>query len=36
LAAIVTQKDDENNEAPVSFMRTNLQGAEINYPAIDK
>jgi hypothetical protein len=36
LAAVLTQKDDENNEAPVSFMRTNLQGVEINYPAIDK
>jgi hypothetical protein len=36
LAAILTQKDDDNNEASVSFMITNLQGAKINYPAIDK
>jgi hypothetical protein len=36
LAAILTQKDDDNKEAPVSFMSTNLQGAELNYPAIEK
>jgi hypothetical protein len=36
LAAILTQKDDDNNEAPVSFMSTNLQGDELNYLAIDK
>jgi hypothetical protein len=36
LAAVLTQKDDDNNEALVSFMSTNLQGAELNYPAIDK
>jgi hypothetical protein len=36
LAAVLTQKDDGNNEAPVSFMSTNLQGAELNYPAVDK
>ena len=36
LVAVLTQKDDDNNEAPVSFMSTNLQGAELNYPAIDK
>jgi hypothetical protein len=33
---VLNQKDDNNNEAPVSFMSTNLQGAELNYPAIDK
>jgi hypothetical protein len=27
LSMVLTQKDDENNEAPVSFMRTNLKGA---------
>jgi hypothetical protein len=32
----LTQKDDENNEASISFMSTNLQGEELNYPAIDK
>ena len=36
LAAVLTQKDDDNNEAPMSFMSTNLQGFELNYPAIDK
>jgi hypothetical protein len=36
LAAVLTQKDDDNNEALVSFMSTNIQGANINYPAIDK
>jgi hypothetical protein len=36
IALVLTQKDDENNEALVSFMITNLQGAEENYPSIDK
>jgi hypothetical protein len=36
LAAVLTQKDDDKNEAPVSFMSTNIQGAELNYPTIDK
>jgi hypothetical protein len=36
LATVLTQKNDDNNEAPVSFMSTNLQGAELNYPTIDK
>ena len=36
LATVLTQKDDDNNEAPVSFMSTNLQGVELNFPAIDK
>jgi hypothetical protein len=36
LATVLTQKDDDNNEAPLSFMSTNLQGVEINYPTIDK
>ena len=36
LAAILTQKDDGNNEALVSFMITNLQGVKLNYPPIDK
>jgi hypothetical protein len=33
---VLTQKDDENNEAPISFMSTNLQGPELKYPSIDK
>jgi hypothetical protein len=36
LAAVLTQKDEDNNEAPVSFMSTNIQGDELNYPTIDK
>jgi predicted metallo-beta-lactamase superfamily hydrolase len=36
LAVVLTQKDDGNKKAPVSFMSTNLQGAELNYPAVDK
>ena len=36
LAAILTQKDDEKNGVSVSFMSTNMQGDELNYPAIDK
>jgi hypothetical protein len=36
LAVVLTQKDDDNNEAPVPFMSTNIQGSELNYPAIDK
>jgi hypothetical protein len=36
LAAIITQKDYENNEAPISFMSTNLQRDELNYLTIDK
>jgi hypothetical protein len=33
---VLTQKDDENNEAPISFMSTNLQGTKLKYPAIEK
>jgi hypothetical protein len=36
LVAVLTQKDDENNEALISFMSNNIQGAELIYPAIDK
>jgi hypothetical protein len=36
LVAVLIQKDDENNEAMVSFMITNLQGVELNYSTIDK
>ena len=36
LVAVLTQKDDENNEAPISFMSTNIQGDELKYPTIDK
>jgi len=36
LVAVLTQKDDENNETHISFIITNLQEPEINYPTIDK
>ena len=36
LVAVLTQKDDDNNEAPVSFMSTNFQGVELNHPTIEK
>jgi hypothetical protein len=36
LAAVLTRKDDDNNEAPVSVMSTNLQGAKLNYLVVDK
>ena len=36
LAAMLTQKEDGGDEFPISFMSTGLQGAELNYPAIDK
>ena len=31
LAAVLTQKEDEGDEYPISFMSTGLQGAELNY-----
>jgi hypothetical protein len=36
LVALLTHKDDDNNEVPVSFMSFNIQGAKLNYPPIDK
>ena len=36
LAAVLTQKEDGGDEFPISFMSTGLQGAELNYPAMDK
>ena len=36
LVAVLTQMDDDKNKAPISFLSTNLQGGELNYPAIDK
>ena len=35
LAAVLTQKEEGGDEFPISFMSTVLQGAELNYPAID-
>jgi hypothetical protein len=36
LAVVLTQKYDNNNEALMSFMSTNIQGVELNYPTIDR
>ena len=36
LKAVLTQKDTNNDERPISFMSTGLQGAKLNYPEIDK
>ena len=36
LAAVLTQKEDGGDEFPIDFMSTSLQGAELNYPSIDK
>lgn len=33
---IVTQKDNEGNEWPISFMSIRLQGSYLNYLTIDK
>ena len=36
LAAVLTQKEDGGDGFPISFMSIGLQGAELNYPAVDK
>ena len=36
LATMLTQREERGDEYPISFMSTGLQGAELNYPAIDK
>lgn len=36
ITTVLTQKDEVGEEFLVSFMRTGLQGVELNYPAIDK
>ena len=35
LAVVLTQKEDGGDEYPISFMRTGLQGDELNYPIVD-
>jgi hypothetical protein len=35
-AAVLTQKNSENNEVPIAFMRYSFKGAELNYPAVDR
>ena len=36
LAAVLTQNEDGRDEYPISFMSTGLQGAELNYPTVEK
>ena len=36
LAVVLTQKEDGGDEFPISFMSIGLQGAKLNYPAVDK
>lgn len=36
LAALLTHKDNMNDECPISFMSARMKLVEINYPAIDK
>ena len=35
-AAVLIQKNQENNEAPIAFTSSGLNGAELNYPEVDK
>ena len=36
LATVLTEKGELGDEYPISFMSTGLQGAELNYPVVDK
>ena len=36
LEVVLTQKEDGEDEYPISFMSTGLQGVELNYLAVDK
>ena len=36
LAAVLTQKEELEDEYPISFMSTGLQGVELNYLVVDK
>ena len=35
-AAVLTQKNQQGDEVPISFMSSNLKGAELNYHEVDK
>lgn len=35
-AAILTQNNDDDNEVRISYMSSNIQGAELNYPEVEK
>jgi hypothetical protein len=34
--AVLTQKNVENNEVPITFMSSAFKGAELNYPVVDQ
>lgn len=36
LVVVLTQKYDQNNEWPIYFMRSSLQGPKLHYPTIEK
>jgi hypothetical protein len=36
IATVLTQKNEEGEEFPISFMSTGLQGTELKYPSIHK
>jgi len=36
LIVVLTQKDELNNEQPISFMRPRLKGPELKYPTTEK
>lgn len=36
LVAVLTQKDEKNNERPISFMSARMQRPKLNYPTIEK
>ena len=33
---VLTQKNAENNEVPITFMSSAFKGAELNYPAVNR
>jgi hypothetical protein len=35
-AVVLTQKNVENNEVPISFMSSTFKGVELNYPTVDR
>ena len=35
-ATVLTQKNQQEDEVPISFMSSNLKGAELNYHKVDK
>jgi hypothetical protein len=35
-AAVLTQKNSENNKVPIAFMTSDFKGTKLNYPAVDR